>query len=503
MLIRSIVPALAVCLLAGCATPPKSPATPSFDPTSATFLLYAGPVPKEALRLSARLAGVSAVREDGGIVPLQLIDAEVAPPGESAQRLVARGALPAGRYAGLEVTVAEAAVAGPDGTTPLHVPEAPARLDQPFTAAEGRGVVVDWELDLKAALVDGFRFVPVFRASIPTRPLAGLVGMASLTEEGLVLTFDRRSGRVAGVTPVGRRPLGITLDSPRRRAYVAVSGDDALVAIDLEQGTVVERRPLRGGDNPVDLTLTPDGERLLVANEGSSSVAIVDTQGLAELYRVDLAREGSDPSAGPTFLPVGAGPTSVLLDRDGERAFVPCRGANQVVVLAPSTACSEDRIARWCPVAKIGAEPSPFRAQLNRAGTKLYVAHEGSPYVMVVVVAGRSGAESGGMFGATSRAFVGPGQTAIRVDQASDRVYLARRGTGKIEVFDPLSLLAIDRLPVTGEVAYMTLDRETASILAALPKAGRIDRISPVSGSIVNVVATGPGVRFVALAGER
>jgi len=470
MLSRCIVPALAVCLLGGCALAPRAPATPAFDPRSTPILLYAGPAPAEAQRLSARLAAVSAVREDGGIVPLRVVDPEVTPQGGPAQRLVATGALPSGRYSGLEVTVADAAVAGPDGVTPLRLPEAPAHLDLPFSAAEGRGLVVDWELDLKAALVDGFRFVPAFRATIPIRPVAGLIGLASLTDEGLVLTFDRRSGRVAGVTPVGRRPVGIAVDGARRRAYVAVAGDDALVAIDLEQGVVLLRRPLRGGDEPVDLALTPDGATLLVANEGSSSVSFVDAQGLSESSRIT----------------VGEAPVAVLLDRQGKTAFVTCRRANQVVALSTASP----------PVAvgAIATDPDPFRVVLSRTERRLYVAHEGSPYLVVA---------DPGTFALVQRSFAGPGQTAISVDMTSDRVYLARRGTGKIEVFDPLSLLAIDRLPVSGDVAYMTLDRETASILAALPKIGRIDRVSPVSGSLEGTVAAGPGVRFVALAGER
>ena len=122
------------------------------------------------------------------------------------------------------------------------------------------------------------------------------------------------------------------------------------------------------------------------------------------------------------------------------------------------------------------------------------MAHEGSPYLFVVELSTLS---------VVQRPFVGSGQTAIRIDRASDRVYLARRGTGTIEVFDPMSLLAIDRLPVSGEVAYMTLDRETASLVAVLPKEGKLERISPVSRSIEGVVATGLGARFVALVGER
>ncbi len=466
---RWIVLALAVCLSAGCATPARVPATSAFDPSAAPLVIYADPSPGGTQGLRARLGGISAVREDGGIVPLRLLDPEVEREGPRHERLIAAGSIPPGRYTGFEVTATAASLTGPDGPSDLRVPETPTRVELPFTITERRGLVVDFALDLKAALADGFLFVPAFRAAIPARPPTGLIGLATLTDDGIVLAFDRRSGRVVGITAVGARPVGLAIDSARQRAYVAVSGDDALVAIDLEQGTIVDRRPLRGGDHPVDLALTPDGTTLVVANEGSSSVAFVSTQGLAEIGRAV----------------VGESPVAVLLDRQGRRAFVPCRLANQVVLLD---------VASRRTAGAIPTDPGPFRVQLNRAQDRLYVAQEGSPYVLVGDLA---------TLAAIQRPFVGPGQSALRVDAATDRIYIARRGTGAIEVFDPFSLLAIERLPVPGDVAYLTIDRELANLVAVLPRAGEIVRVSPVSRSIEGVVTTGAGVRFVALSGER
>ncbi len=491
MSLRWIAPALAVCLLAGCAVPVRVPTGPAFDPSAGPLLVFLDPLPPDARRLTARLAGIDAVREDGGRVPLRLGDPVLGTQSHPQAYRLATGSLPPGRYVGLDVTAAEATLAKEDGQSDLGLPEGPTRVPLPFTVALGRGTVVYLDLDLKAALADGFRFVPVFGGTIPAPLPIGLVGLASLPDEGLVVTFDRRSGRVSGVTPVGRRPVGIAIDEVRRRAYVALAGEDALVSIDMERGTIANKRPLRGGDQPVDLVLKDDGERLVVANEGSSSIAFVETAGLAEVEERVVV--GDYPVAVVVreypFLRTGSDRWSM------QRIFVACRRANIVEELGWD---GKEQI--WKRMQSLGTDPGPFRLQFNRSSDRLFVAQDGSPYV---IVASLFDEKRKPILELAQRPFVGPGQSAIRIESPSDRIYLARRGTGTIEVFDPFSLLAIERLPVPGDVSYLTIDRETAGLVAVVPGKGEVVRVSPVSRSIEAVVPAGPGVAFVALVGER
>lgn len=473
MSFRWIASALALCLLTGCAVPVRAPSAPAFDPSAGAVLVYLEPLPAEARRLNASLATLEAVREDGGRIPLRLESPILGGNPSLGPHRLAAGSLPPGRYAGFDLTLSEATLASEEGKAALRLPDGPTRVALPFTASAGSGTVVEMRLDLKAALADGYRFLPAFSAAIPSPIPVGLVGLASVPEEGLVVTFDRRSGRVTGAIPVGRRPVGIAIDAVRRRGYVALAGDDALVAIDLERGTVSERRPLRGGDQPVDLALTDGGRLLVVANEGSSSVAFVDSTGLAETGRAL----------------VGDAPAAVLVDRTGQRVLVACRRANRVDELG----FNPDR-REWQVVRSGSTDPGPFRLQFNRTGSRLYAAQDGSPYLSVL------DAET---LAVVQRPFVGPGQAAIRVDPASDRVYLARRGTGTIEVFDPFSLLAIDRLPIPGDAAFLTIDRENAGIVAVLPSRGEVVRVSPISRGIEATVPAGPRVAFAALIGER
>ncbi len=371
MSFRWIGSALALCLSVGCAVPVRAPSAPAFDPSAAAILVYLEPPLAEARRLSASLATLEAVREDGGRIPLRLENPSVGGKPSQVPHRLAAGSLPPGRYAGLELTLSEATLANEDGKAVLGLPDGPTRVVRPFTATAGSGTVVELQLDLKAALADGYRFQPAFAATIPARIPVGLVGLASVPEEGLVVTFDRRSGRVTAVTPVGRRPVGIAIDAVRRRGYVALAGDDALVAIDLERGTVAERRPLRGGDRPVDLALFAGGTRLLVANEGSSSAVIVEATGLAEVGRV-LVGEA------PVAVLVREQPEATPGTTVQERLFVACRRGNRIDELFFDAEKNE-----WIVVRSAGTDPGPFRLQFNRARDRIYAAQEDSPYLSV------------------------------------------------------------------------------------------------------------------------
>lgn len=488
MSLRWIGSALALCLSVGCAVPVRAPSAPAFDPAAAAILVYLEPPLAEARRLSASLATLEAVREDGGRIPLRLENPSVGGKPSQVPHRLAAGSLPPGRYAGLELTLSEATLANEDGKAVLGLPDGPTRVVRPFTATAGSGTVVELQLDLKAALADGYRFQPAFAATIPAPIPVGLVGLASVPEEGLVVTFDRRSGRVTAVTPVGRRPVGIAIDAVRRRGYVALAGDDALVAIDLERGTVAERRPLRGGDRPVDLALFAGGTRLLVANEGSSSAVIVEATGLAEVGRV-LVGEA------PVAVLVREQPEATPGTTVQERLFVACRRGNRIDELFFDAEKNELIVVR-----SAGTDPGPFRLQFNRARDRIYAAQEDSPYLSVARL---YDVQRLPVLEVVQRPFVGPGQNAIRVDPASDRIYLARRGTGTIEVFDPFSLLAIDRLPIPADAVFLTLDRENAGIVAVLPSRGEVVRVSPLSRGVEATVPAGPRVAFAALIGER
>jgi YVTN family beta-propeller protein len=282
-----------------------------------------------------------------------------------------------------------------------------------------------------------------FTAGPPQKIASGLLGVVTVEGWGAAALFDKRTGQLAAVIPVGEGPAGLALDAARLRAYVAVSGGDAVAVLDLLEQRVRDRVRLRAGDAPRDVAVTPDGRVLLVANSGSDTVSFVDAHSSVELERIAVAGR----------------PVSILMDPTGRRALVVAERARSVVAL---------NVVTRTLVGSMQTESGPFLARFGgRSGETVLVAHADSPYVTVADAA--TLAEVG-------RVYVGIGARSLEVDRRSGKIFVARSRTRRIEVFDGVSLLPVEEIPVPGEVAWLAVEREgnALGVLLTEPPEARI-----------------------------
>jgi YVTN family beta-propeller protein len=384
-------------------------------------------------------------------------------------RMMAFGPLPPGRYDAIIVGVARATLRGEQGPASMVVPTPGVRVDIAFTVARRRGVVLELSLRYADSVRSGFSFTPSFAAGSPGTPALGVTALVSCRGSNVVIAFDRLTGRVVGAIPTGKRPAGLVLDRIRRRAYVAVAGDDAVEVIDLLQNAVIDRLALSVGDEPLDLALTPDGRTLFTANAGSNTVSVIDTTGLAEIDRIQ----------------VGHGPEAILMDDSARRAFSFDTLSDSISIL--------DLNSR-AVIGTIGTEAAPTRGDLDRRGQKLYVIHRSSPYLAVVDLASLA---------VERRIYVGTGAVAVGVDPRSDRIYLAKRNAASVEVFDPASFLPIDFIPLEGECALLAFDLEQNNLGIVERTARRVRIVRLVGSRVVAEVDVADDPFGLAFVGER
>ena len=454
-------------LLAGCQARPGM-LRPVLESEGGLYVYFA-PLPQEAARLTYRVESVSARREDGALFPLAVSFREVNLREGSRERLAALGALPPGRYSGLTIKVRDAILKGEDGDSALLLPEEPSRIDVPFDVNRRRGTVLVLSLLYRESLHSGFRFLPAFHAVIPGKLAVGLDAFATSRAGNTVTVFDKLTGRVVGVIPTGAGPSGMALDPRRRKAYVALSGDDAVELIDILSGESVDRVRLAPGDAPAELVLTPDGNTLLSVNAGSNTVSVIDPVSLFEEVRI----------------PVGTGPQSILVDRNGRRAYVFNASSDSVSVLdLPGR-----RVAATVPT-----EAEPVRGDFSRDGKLLYVAHRSSPYLAVLDPV---------TLAVVRRIYVGTGATALKVDARTNRIYLARTRTGQVEIFDPIAALPSDFIATGGDVSFITIDGEGNNLLLVLPGERGVRMVGIVNRKTVAQVDVGDDPYGVTLMGER
>jgi DNA-binding beta-propeller fold protein YncE len=461
--------ALALPLLIGCHVRSRVP--PELPPLSAEgeVRVYLQPFPEDAARLAVSLAGVQAVHQDGSGTPLELATAELGG-ADPNQRLIALGRLPPGPYAGVAIAIRRATLATEGRIADLLAPGEPVRVDVPFTIERGRAVVVRLSLDRGQAVANEFRFEGGFTgaALAPENSAVQLPGYCAAPSRAGIVVFDRHAHEVKAVIPTGRLPMGIALDPRALRAFVALSGDDQVQIVDLVTGEEVRRIPLRPGDEPRELALTPDGA-LAVVNAGSNSVSFVDPESGAVL---STARTGDVPS-------------SLVLDRDGRRAYVLNRRSASITVLD---------LGNRVVVATAQTDPEPLAAQLSRDGTRLYLIAAGSAYLTIFNVPELTVAR---------RVFVGLGAGALRVDGRTGLVYVGRADEARIQVFDPMSDLPVDGIALPGPVSYLAFDDVENALVAAIPSLRQLAFVDVARKRLVATVDVGGEPYRPSLLGER
>lgn len=441
---------------------------PRLENEGAVFV-YLQPFPQEAEGLAFRAEGISAVRQDGAMIPLSLEVTVFSGKEMKRERLLAAGELPPGQYAGFSFRLKDATLKGEEGEIALVPAEEAPRVLVPFAVDRGKTTVLSLQFRYRESIGEGFRFTPVFAGVIPGKIAAGLIGVVSGRGSNTVTMFDKVSGRIVGVIPTGASPAGMVIDPVSRKVYVAASAEDAVEVIDLLEAAVINRQRLSMGDSPLELALTADGKTLLATNNGSNTVSIIDSSSLIETKR----------------LQVGAGPQSPLIDPSGRRAYVFNTLSNTISVID---------LGVGAVAATVSAESGPVRGQFNRAGNRLYVLHRGSPYLIVLDPQSLS---------VVRRVHIGAAATALKVDPRTDRIYIAKRNSDEVDIYDPFSFLPVDSLRAGGEASYLTLDGEGNRLLLLLPRRKRLRIVNLVGKGTAAEVDVGEDPYWVTIMGEK
>ncbi len=451
-------------MLYGCRTLPTM-AKPSLENLGEIFL-YAEPFPKEAAGLSFSLEGVSAVNDDGQEIPLPLSFQELKADDPGRQRLLATAPLPPGSYRGFTFRVAAAALKSLQAEKTLTVPQGPVTIEYPFRVEKKNAHV--FSLTLNGETVKNGAFSPAFRVTAPGMPLSGLLGYVSNRGADAVMVFDKKKMEVAGAIVAGADPGAIVIDETNLRAYVAVSGEDAVALVDLLSGKIINRTTLAPGDAPREIALTPDGRMLLTANYGTNTVSFIDTSLLTEVQRVQ----------------VGYAPGSLLMDGTGRRAYIFNDRSNTISVID---------VARMAVVGTLPTETGPVRGQFNARQDRLYVIFSGSPYLDVIDLR---------TLAVLRRQYVGTGAYSMRVDPRTDLLYIGRKRDNAVAVYNPFTLTPSYYIRTQGPVSYMTIDAKEDNLYLVIPERKTVSVVSLVSRNVVGEMDVDDPF-WVAMMGER
>ncbi|MGA2192290.1 MAG: YncE family protein [Nitrospirota bacterium] len=334
---------------------------------------------------------------------------------------------------------------------------------------KSRSLMLDMSFDYAGSVGNAISFSPYFKVFLPEKIVTNLIGCSTNTGSDNINVFNKFTREVVGVITMGHDPAGMALDQNLRRLYVAASGSDEIEVIDLETGEFLNRIRLNNGDTPQEIGLTPDGGTLLVTNRGSGTVSFINTNTFLETNRIK----------------VGDGPTTLLMDRTGTRAYVFNNISNSISVI---------QISNQAVAGTIPSESSPIRGQLNAAGTALYFIQANSPYLTVVNLPALSVA---------NRVYIGLGLLSIKVDPATNYIFISKRDEDRLFVYDPFSFIPIDYILTDGDVTYMAIDGENNNLFLLIPEKKTIQVINLNSRRTLSDVGVLEDPYYVTMMGER
>jgi YVTN family beta-propeller protein len=136
-----------------------------------------------------------------------------------------------------------------------------------------------------------------------------------------VSVIDTATNTVVGAPiPVGNLPFGVAVTPDGNKVYVANEVDNTVSVIDTATDTVVGL-PIRVGNrySPLGIAVTPDGSKVYVANNGSNTVLVIAT--------------ATDTVVGLPIM-VGSEPYGIAVTPDGSKVYVANNRSNTVSVIA-------------------------------------------------------------------------------------------------------------------------------------------------------------------------
>jgi YVTN family beta-propeller protein len=328
--------------------------------------------------------------------------------------------------------------AWPPAPAPVRAPgrvtatPAPVRASSRVTAAPGRPRPVD----------RGPAHAPAQRPAYAHHPTAFVVNYGSAT----VTPVDLVSQRAGAPIKVGQGPRAIAITPGGRTAYVANSGSGTVTPINTVTGRA--GRPIRVGRDPRAIAITPGGRTAYVANSGSGTVTPINTV---------TGRAGRP-------IRVGRDPRAIAVTPGGRAAYVLDWGSAAVTPIDTATG----RAGAPIPVGSY-----PFAIAIGSHGTTAYVACYGSDAVTPITIA-------------TGR----PGR-AIPVGQAPDAIAAAPSGKtvyavgGDSDTLTPISTRtghAGPAIPVGYSPAAVTVSRRGATAYVVNTISGTVTPVSTLTG---------------------
>ncbi len=178
-----------------------------------------------------------------------------------------------------------------------------------------------------------------------------------------VAVVDVSNGAVIATVPVGAAPIGVAVAPGGRYVYITQHNADTVAVVSTNTNTVLAQ--ISAGNKPLGVAVSPDGTRLYVTNfltataSGAGSLWVNGT-----LTVVDTATR-----VVLTTVTVGANPSGVAVSPDGNRVYIANSGAGTLSVVSTVTNAVTSTITVGANPVGVAASPDGLRVYVANGGS--------------------------------------------------------------------------------------------------------------------------------------
>ncbi len=266
--------------------------------------------------------------------------------------------LPEGKYRQMKWTITDARVQRDEEAFSLALPEPGGEhlLDIAFAVFRGESTAlfVDW--DPEASIFNQYLFKPETAVRREGIEIKKILAYVTNTDSDALTVIERQRDAVVAVIAVGHKPKGVVVNADGTNVYVANSGSNSISVVDTDARKVVNTIS-NFGYSPAELVLSTDEQHLYAVNPDSDNVSVIDTVSETVCGRVT----------------VGFRPAAITYDGNRGKIYVANQGDNTVSVIDAGTASEEFAVT-------VGLQPTGLAVE----GSRLYVANSGSNTISVI-----------------------------------------------------------------------------------------------------------------------
>ncbi len=280
-----------------------------------------------------------------------------------------------------------------------------------------------------------------------------------------VSVIDIATNTVVAIVPVGSGPGGVAVNPGGTRAYVVNVGARNVSVIDTGTNSVIAT--VVAGSGPTGVALNPAGTFAYVVDYNSNGVYVIDT-----------ASNTVAPSVS-----VGSSPFAVAVNSAGTRAYVTNFGSNTVSVI--------DTASNTVVATVATATTRPNAVAVNPAGTRVYVTHDSSTTVSVIDTATNTVVGTIAVGTGVGTVALGTGSYGVAFNPAGTRAYVANDGSNDVTVINTATDTVIANVPVGTAPRGVALDPTGTFAYVGNRSSNDVSVIDTVSNTVVTTVAVG------------